>query len=126
MGKGVPNIAVNVFASPPDPYGGYLLLNDEIRVADNPLRLMTNGNGEFAFTVKYLTSRSYLEEKGCRACTPIGCDIARVCRTIYPIYGTWFTCGHRTPGYVYQLTAKVEGTVLSTIGVLTAYANLVG
>jgi hypothetical protein len=127
MGRGVPNIVVDVWCSPtPDIYNGSLFLNGATRTADAPLRLTTDSNGEFTFKVEYLTSLSYLAEKGCRECTPIGCYVAKPCHTIYPIYGTWFTCGYKTPGAVYQLTAKVEGTVLSTLGVATAYANLVG
>jgi len=127
MGRGVPNIAVDVWSSPtPDIHNGSLYLMHAPRTADAPLRLVTGANGEFTFPIEYLTALSYLAEKGCRACTPIGCDVAKPCTTIYPIYGMWFTCGYRTPGAVYQLTAKVEGTVLSTMGVVTAYANLVG
>jgi hypothetical protein len=127
MGRGVPNIAVDVWCSPtPDIYNGSLFLNGATRTADSPLRLVTDTNGNFAFSTAYLTAMSYLAEKGCRACTPIGCDVAKPCTTIYPIYAMWFTCGYRTPGYVYQLTAKVKGTVLSTVGMVTAYANLVG
>jgi hypothetical protein len=127
MARGVPNITVDIYSSEtPDPYNGNLFLNGATRSASTPLRLTTDNNGEFAFTVEYLTSIYYLAEKGCRGCTPIGCEPAKPCFTIYPILGTWLECKHRTPGYVYQLTAKVEGTVLSTIGVVTAYANLVG
>jgi len=127
MGRGVPNIAVDVWCSPtPDSYNGSLFLNGAARTADAPLRLTTDNNGQFWVKAGYLTSVSYLAEKGCRECTPIGCGAAKPCYTIYPITGMWFTCGYRTPGAVYQLTAKVEGTVLSTMGVVTAYANLVG
>jgi hypothetical protein len=126
MGKGVPNIAVDVWCSPtPDIYNGSLYLMWAPRTADAPLRLVTTANGEFTFSVEYLTAESYLAEKGCRECMPTGCYVAKPCHTIYPIYGMWFRCGYRTLGVLYQLTAKVEGTVLSTVGGVAAYANLV-
>jgi len=127
LGRGVPNIIVDVWGSPtPDLYDGNLFLNGASRTADTPLRLTTGNDGKFTFTVEYLTSLYFLAEKGCKECTPIGCEVAKPCYTIYPITGMWFTCGYKTPGAVYQLTAKVEGTVLSTLGVVTTYANLVG
>jgi len=122
-GQGVPDIDVIVWSNlTPDQNKGTLLINDTIHLADNPIIVRTDKNGEFTVTVKYVTDMEWLCLQSCKI-KPVNtpakpCDLA-------PIPYSWISCApYETTPIAYTVYANCVGTTVMGQGQLLAKAVL--
>jgi len=128
-GRGVPNVAVLIWSVPTrDDQSGRLIINNSMRSEAEPLRLVTDANGEIILNLHYLLMDiKVLEDRhrfGC--CTWTGwtrdIDVGGSCG---PVPAFWI-CNKAKDAYTnvraYTVNARIENTVKASLFVVACQA----
>jgi hypothetical protein len=122
MGRGVPNILVDVWSSPTtDDQGGFLEINGVAAPPESPVSVQTGADGTAPLTIRYKAQNCEVIAKkhSCQQITPILIPIGYVgCGGCVwaPNYIGYCTKDVETYPKIYSVYAQVHGTVLTTPG----------